>query len=161
MRFASSTNRGASLTGPSAPVEGMVGWLKDANSLEVYDGSAWQEVIRGTLGWSNVSLTSGYEPWSGATVAPRVRRVGPIVYLEGRMQKSSGSIPGNSFGLVLGTVPSGYRPVGHYAEGAATITTSGSGAPVGRIEVLTTGEIKFYAEQSTSWVGFSNWWFVT
>jgi hypothetical protein len=41
MRFASSSARAATLT---APVEGMVTWLQDANRLYVYDGSAWQEL---------------------------------------------------------------------------------------------------------------------
>lgn len=44
MRFTSASNRTASLTGVSAPVEGMVSWLQDTNRLYVYDGSAWNPV---------------------------------------------------------------------------------------------------------------------
>ncbi|GAA3121650.1 hypothetical protein [Streptomyces echinatus] len=47
MRFASASARSAALTGPSAPVEGMVAWLKDANLLTVYTGSAWLPVPGG------------------------------------------------------------------------------------------------------------------
>lgn len=41
MRFSGSAARAASIT---APTEGMVTYLDDANRLEIYDGSAWQRV---------------------------------------------------------------------------------------------------------------------
>ena len=44
MRFASASTRAATLTGSSAPVEGMVSWLQDTNTLQVYDGTAWYTV---------------------------------------------------------------------------------------------------------------------
>lgn len=156
MTFASSTARSAAI--PS-PVEGMESWLKDSDTKHVYDGSAWQQVTMGKLPWANVSLASGWSPWVGNTVAPRVRREGSIVYLEGRQQYSSSFAGAN--GVTIGTVPSSYWPIGHYAEGAATITLNGA-PPIGRIEVWhTDGTIRLWTDNATNWVGYSSWWFVT
>jgi hypothetical protein len=57
MRFASSSERSATLT---APVEGMVAWLRDVDLLTVYDGSGWAVIGSGTKAWSTVSLASGF-----------------------------------------------------------------------------------------------------
>ncbi|GGW82521.1 hypothetical protein [Streptomyces griseoloalbus] len=158
LRFASSSERGATLTGPEA---GMVTYLEDVKRLDVYDGSKWQAIVSATLPWANVSLASGYKAWEGGTVGPRVRREGSIVYLEGRLQRTSGADIAASDGVTLGTVPTAYRPVGHYAEGFVTLTNSGANTPVGRIEIWhTDGTIRYWSDKATSFVGFSSWWFI-
>ncbi|HET6634710.1 MAG TPA: H-type lectin domain-containing protein [Streptomyces sp.] len=64
MRFASATERAATLVGPAAPVEGMVTYLKDADRLESYNGTAWRLVSpltqQGTklLSWSGQSAVT-------------------------------------------------------------------------------------------------------
>ncbi|MFE9735494.1 hypothetical protein ACFYO9_34125 [Streptomyces sp. NPDC005863] len=57
MRFASSSERSAILT---APVEGMVAWLRDVDLLTVYDGSTWVVIGSGNKAWTTVSLASGF-----------------------------------------------------------------------------------------------------
>jgi hypothetical protein len=42
MRFASASARSATLTGVAAPVEGMVSYLADVDTLSVYTGGTWQ-----------------------------------------------------------------------------------------------------------------------
>lgn len=62
MRFTSASNRGATLT---SPAEGMVTWLQDTNSLEVYDGSAWRGVFYGSTVWQT------YTPsWTASVTNP-------------------------------------------------------------------------------------------
>lgn len=157
MRFNSASHRGGVITNPAA---GMVTWLADVKRLEVYDGYAWQAIVAATRPWANVALPSGYAPWEGNTVAPRVRREGSIVYLEGRMKKTSAQIPASD-SLVIGTLPAGYWPVDHYAEGFVTTTNASNGTPLARIEIWhTDGKIRYYSDRSTDWVGFSSWWFV-
>lgn len=158
LRFASASTRGATLT---PPVEGMVTYLEDVNRLELYDGTKWQAIVSATLPWANVSLVSGYKAWDGATVGPRVRREGSIVYLEGRLERTNGANIAASNSVTLGTVPSAYRPVGHYAEGFCTISNATDGTPLARVEIWhTDGTIRYWSDKSTSFVGFSSWWFI-
>ena len=56
MRFASASTRTATLTGATAPVEGMVSYLQDTDRLYVYTGSAWGEI--GTRQEASAVLTS-------------------------------------------------------------------------------------------------------
>lgn len=56
MRFASASARTATLTGATAPVEGMVSYLQDTDRLYVYNGSAWVEIS--TRQESSAVLTS-------------------------------------------------------------------------------------------------------
>ncbi|MFD1277475.1 hypothetical protein [Streptomyces kaempferi] len=44
MRFSSASARTATLTGATAPVEGMVSYLQDVDRLYTYTGTAWVEV---------------------------------------------------------------------------------------------------------------------
>lgn len=159
MRFASASERGATLTTPEA---GMLTYLEDVQRLDVYDGTAWQAVVSATLPWANVSLGIAYEAYEGTTVGPRVRREGSIVYLEGRLQRKDGNTIGVTDAHILGTVPVGYRPAGHYAEGAVMISNGFSDeTPLARIEVWhTDGTIRYWSQKVTNFIGFSNWWFV-
>ena len=63
MTFASASVRGATLVPntPSAPTEGMVSWLKDTNTLSVYNGSTWVTIAAGSTTWTKVtSLQPGW-----------------------------------------------------------------------------------------------------
>lgn len=57
MRFASASARAATLTGATAPVEGMVSWLQDTDGLQVYNGTTWVPIPYGQNNSSQV--TSG------------------------------------------------------------------------------------------------------
>ncbi|WP_405560676.1 hypothetical protein [Streptomyces sp. NBC_01180] len=161
MPYNSATVRGASIPVPTA---GMVTYLKDVKLLQVYDGAAWVTVLSSPvtpLTWVNVTMPSAYVAYSSNTVAPRVRREGSIVYLEGRLKRSDDKNIPIADPITVGTVPTAYRPIGHYAEGIVSITNAGTGAPTGRIEIKNdTGEILLSTDKATPWVGFSSWWFV-
>lgn len=55
MVFASASARTAAVTGPT---EGMVTYLKDVKRLEVYDGTGWRRVPRGSAGGLLPATTS-------------------------------------------------------------------------------------------------------
>jgi hypothetical protein len=57
MRFASATNRGATIT---SPVAGMVTYLADVDRWEGYDGTSWVAMATGVSAWTTMSLASGY-----------------------------------------------------------------------------------------------------
>jgi hypothetical protein len=56
MRFSGSAARAASITAPS---EGMVTYLDDANRLEIYDGSTWQQIPTDADDVRNIITASG------------------------------------------------------------------------------------------------------
>lgn len=60
LRFASASERGATLVGDRAPQEGQLAWLKDSNLLTLFDGTSWAVIAAGTQAWTTVSLASGY-----------------------------------------------------------------------------------------------------
>ena len=61
LRFASASTRGATLTGATAPVEGMLTWLQDVNRLDLYDGTTWVAVSVGRSSWTTITPES---PWT-------------------------------------------------------------------------------------------------
>lgn len=61
LSFASGTERGATLYGPSrAPVEGMLTWLRDVNRLDIFDGTTFVAVSTGASAWTTITPASGY-----------------------------------------------------------------------------------------------------
>ena len=52
MVFSSSATRASALT---APVEGMLTWLQDANRYQYYTGTAWADLTDEPSGWSDKS----------------------------------------------------------------------------------------------------------
>jgi hypothetical protein len=52
MVFSSSATRASALT---APVEGMLTWLQDANRYQYYTGTAWADLTDEPSGWSDRS----------------------------------------------------------------------------------------------------------
>lgn len=57
MRFDSASNRNATLT---APVAGMMAWLRTERLLTEYDGTAWAVVAAGSQAWTDVPLVAGF-----------------------------------------------------------------------------------------------------
>ena len=57
MRFASATERNATIT---SPVAGMEAWLEAEGLKTTYDGSAWVVSASGTNAWTTVGLPAGF-----------------------------------------------------------------------------------------------------
>lgn len=60
MQFASASERNATLTGPTAPVAGMMTWLQDIERMELYDGTVWVAVASGQTVWTPFELNTSY-----------------------------------------------------------------------------------------------------
>ncbi|MFD5491641.1 hypothetical protein ACFWH4_01535 [Streptomyces sp. NPDC127091] len=60
LRFASASQRGATLVGEYAPVDGMLTWLVDVKRLELRSGGAWSVLAVGNRAWTTIGLASGW-----------------------------------------------------------------------------------------------------
>lgn len=115
MRFASSSARGATLVGDFAPVEGMLTYLKDADRLDLYDGSAWVTVSVGNRSWTTISLASGFSQNGNSNGTLQYRLLNfageDALQFRGAVGRSSyPSTPPDSY-VVNGTaLPSSVRP---------------------------------------------------
>ncbi|MFM9703583.1 hypothetical protein [Streptomyces galilaeus] len=95
MRFASASARSAALTGPTAPVEGMVSWLQDTNLQYVYDGTAWKvQSSYELMAWTNLSTIGSFSGgFSADAPTPRMRKLSilgvEVWELEGRINANS------------------------------------------------------------------------
>lgn len=106
MRFASASERGATIT---KPVDGMPTWLEDAKRLEVYNGSSWV-----TPEPSLASTTSGLSVASGFSLNDffgfrQGRQTTIDIYLA-RTGATINATAGNIADTVACTLPSGWRP---------------------------------------------------
>jgi hypothetical protein len=106
MRFASASERGATLT---APEEGMPTWLNDVNRLEVYNGSAWvtpePALVSGTTG---LSASTGF-----SLIDFTGYRQGRITVLDIYLARTGATIQstdGNILDTVCCVVPTSWRP---------------------------------------------------
>lgn len=107
MRFASASARGATLT---TPEEGMVTWLIDSNTFQIYNGSAWvtpePSLVTGTTG---LSAHAGFSvnDFHGA-------RQGRNVSLDMYLARTGADIDANAGGNIpdttCATVPTSWRP---------------------------------------------------
>jgi hypothetical protein len=109
MRFASASARGATLTGTSAPVDGMATWLQDVDRLDVYNGSAWV-----TPEPALTSTTTGLAVASGWSLNDFFGfRQGRNVTIDVYLTRTGGNIAatgGNIADTVVCTLPAGWRP---------------------------------------------------
>jgi hypothetical protein len=76
MRFASATARNATLT---APVEGMVAWLQDTNTLTIYNGTQWTSQSVLLMDWTALSSLGTYGGGvTAGTPPPRMRKISDL-----------------------------------------------------------------------------------
>ncbi|MFI9244137.1 hypothetical protein ACIGXF_16465 [Streptomyces sp. NPDC053086] len=123
LRFASSSARGATLTGAVAPVDGMASYLQDVNRLDVYNGSSWVTPepsltstttgLSAASGWTRIDFY-GFRQGRVTTIDIYITRTGPDI----------NSVGGNIGDIVVCTLPSGWRPThdtinGHWDNGGA------------------------------------------
>jgi hypothetical protein len=159
MTFASAVTRGATI---NKPLEGMVTWLKDANRLEVYDGTAWVSFASGTNKWQNVSLASGWTNNGNAQGNFQYRVVNlfgeDTIMFRGGISRSSypGTIP-SYFELNTSALPTSARPAS-----LRTIVVPCSDVSSDRItlklDITIDGWLRLYGASATAkppWVGFN------
>lgn len=108
MRFASASSRGATLTGATAPVPGMLCYLVSEDRFEAYtSGQGWIPVTPGP--WATLPYGTGYQGFAGN---PGYRLINGTVQLRGQVSKTDGTVftSNGTTGYAIATLPSGFRP---------------------------------------------------
>ena len=92
-------------------------------------------------GWANIPLADGIEAYS-ANAIPQYRKINGVVYLRGAVKGITGA------NTVIGTLPTGYRPVTCPYNFVQLTSTQGNSANFTRMKVATNGEIVMEAISS-------------
>jgi hypothetical protein len=109
-------------------------WPSTWTEIAYYsDVQAVQNLIPVDSGWQNISRASGYN--AGSLGTPQYKKVGNQVFIRGSWSTSNDI---GSSSVVLGTLPSGYRPP---YDTRWIVPENGTGY-IGRVGITTNGEIK-------------------
>lgn len=162
LRFASSSARGATLTGAQAPVEGMLTWLQDVNRLDLYDGSSWVAVSTGASAWTTISLASGFTQNgnSNGTLQYRLLNISGEESLQfrGAVNRTSyPSRPPSSYVINSTALPAAVRP--QTLRTVLIPCSDVSSTRIGlKLDVQTDGYLQVFGFTSTDkppWLGFN------
>ncbi|MFD5910208.1 hypothetical protein ACFWHL_15975 [Streptomyces massasporeus] len=162
LRFASASTRGATLTGATAPVEGMLTWLQDVNRLDLYDGSAWVAVSVGRSSWTTITPES---PWSqngnnNGTFQYRLLNISGEESLQfrGALGRASyPSSPSSSYVVNNTALPSAVRPSTLRTVLIPCSDTSSDRIAL-KLDVKTDGYLEVFGFSSSvkpPWIGFN------
>ena len=162
LRFASASARGATLTGATAPVEGMLTWLQDVNRLDLWDGSTWVAVSVGRSSWTTITPES---PWTqngnnNGTFQYRLLNISGEESLQFRGALGRASYPTSPAGsyVVNNTaLPSSVRPSTLRTVLIPCSDTSSERIAL-KLDVKTDGYLEVFGFSSTAkppWIGFN------
>ena len=162
LRFASASTRGATLTGATAPVEGMLTWLQDVNRLDLYDGTTWVAVSVGRSSWTTITPES---PWTqngnnNGTFQYRLHNISGEESLQFRGALGRASYPTSPAGsyVVNNTaLPSSVRPSTLRTVLIPCSDTSSERIAL-KLDVKTDGYLEVFGFSTTAkppWIGFN------
>ena len=162
LRFASASARGATLTGATAPVEGMLTWLQDVNRLDLWDGTTWVAVSVGRSSWTTITPES---PWTqngnnNGTFQYRLLNISGEESLQFRGALGRASYPTSPAGsyVVNNTaLPSSVRPSTLRTVLIPCSDTSSERIAL-KLDVKTDGYLEVFGFSSTAkppWIGFN------
>lgn len=106
--------------------------------VRVYYADSWGDWLReggNDTGWVNLTLNSGWSCSYNTDVA-MYRKIGNVVHLRGLVNATQAA------GKVIGTLPEGFRPSGHFERFTCPHQQSGNV----NVEVGYTGQIKDYTK---------------
>ena len=162
LRFASASTRGATLTGATAPVEGMLTWLQDVNRLDLWDGTTWVAVSVGRSSWTTITPES---PWTqngnnNGTFQYRLLNISGEESLQFRGALGRASYPTSPAGsyVVNNTaLPSSVRPSTLRTVLIPCSDTSSERIAL-KLDVKTDGYLEVFGFSTTAkppWIGFN------
>ncbi|MGW0566062.1 hypothetical protein [Streptomyces tauricus] len=137
MRFQNATARAAVLTGPLAPVHGMLTDLIDEDRIDRWDGTRWNPITPGP--WHAFPVGSGIVAHSGS---PGYRYVNGKVEFRGRFARTGGGQFSTGTDWLIGTMPVGWRPPS-YTYWIVPVEI-GAGIYYARAEIRDNGQIIAY-----------------
>lgn len=162
LRFASASQRGATLVGDYAPIDGMLTWLIDVKRLELRSGNTWSVIAVGNRAWTTISLASGWSHDGNNNGTFQYRLVSlfgeETIMFRGGIGRTSypGTVPG-SWTLTNTALPAAARP--------STIRTflvacsdSNSDRLALKVDLKTDGHIVLLGTSATArppWVSFN------
>ncbi|MDT0608890.1 hypothetical protein [Streptomyces lancefieldiae] len=160
--YDSAAERGSTLVGAQAPVDGMTTWLRDVKRLELRVDGEWVVVAVGARAWTTVTLTSGWAQNGNAQGNLQYRIVNlagdDTIMLRGGVSRASypSTLPGY-FTLNTAALPSNARP-----SSLRTVTVPCSDLSSNRIalkvDITPDGWIRLYGVDSVNkppWIGFN------
>lgn len=136
-------------SGSRPPAAPGLGIESDTGRIMQADGTAWS-VFFSDSGWKTWPYPSGWKT-AGSNPGYKLVTLGTDSYLKfaGHLQKTSGASFSLSSGVVIGTLPTGFRPsVTRYMPLATQYTTDASA----RIGVDTDGTVTVQGPQSIAWL---------
>ncbi|MFF0588389.1 hypothetical protein ACFYWD_20730 [Streptomyces sp. NPDC003781] len=164
LRFASASERGATLVDDQAPVEGMMAWLKDQNLLTLYDGSSWSVVAAGSQAWTAPALATGYTNNGNSNGTVRWRKVNlfgeDAIMWSGGLNVTyvgAGSSPANGGMFLSTTMPAGARPTSRRTVTAACSGVNSDQLSM-KIDFNTDGTVTIVAKGGAEppWISLNN-----
>lgn len=162
LRFASASQRGATLVGAKAPVEGMLAWLQDTNLLTLYDGAQWAVLAAGAQTWTSPTLASGYgnNGNSNGTIGYRLVNLfgEPTVMWRGGLTPTySGTPPVNGGMFLSEALPAAVRPGSLRTVTAACSGVSSDSLSV-KIDFRPTGLVEIVNQSGVNppWISLNN-----
>jgi hypothetical protein len=137
------------MSGSRPPAIPGLGIESDTGRIMQADGTSWS-VFFSDSGWKNWPFPSGWKT-AGSNPGYKLVTLGGDSYLKlrGHFQKNSGSSFSLVGGVLIGTLPVGYRPSVTRILPIATQYTSQAAA---RVEVDTDGTVTAQGPQSVAWV---------
>jgi hypothetical protein len=162
MRFASASARGATLVGAAAPVEGMLTWIRDADRLDLYDGSTWVTVSVGNRSWTTITPASGWTQNgnSQGNFQYRILNISgeeSIQFRGGLARSSYPSSPPSSYVVTNTALPAEARPSTLRTVLMPCSDTSSDRIAL-KMDIKTDGTLEVFGFSSTvkpPWIGFN------
>lgn len=162
LRFASASQRGATLVGAQAPVEGMLAWLQDTNLLTLYDGAQWTVLAAGAQTWTSPALASGYgnNGNSNGTIGYRLVNLfgePTVMWRGGLLPSYSGGLPANSGMFLSAALPVAMRPTSLRTVTAACSGLTSTSLSV-KVDFRPTGVVEIVTETGVTppWISLNN-----
>lgn len=162
LRFASASQRGATLVGEYAPVDGMLTWLVDVKRLELRSSGAWSVLAVGNRAWTTVPLASGWSHDGNNNGTLQYRLVNlfgeDTIMFRGAIGRTTypGTVPG-SWTLTNTALPAAARP-STTRTFLVACSDSNSDRLALKVDLKTDGNINLLGTSATArppWVSFN------
>lgn len=145
MSFASAADR---TTKVPAPVEGMLAYLRDVDTLSVWLGAAWQELAPASTWQTYVPVMSGVN-WAignGVMTGRYCRTSGKTIHYRLRLTVGSTTVKGATNQLALGLPSASHADMHQFVRGTYLDVSAGVRGPLDGLIVAGQAAISMYLD---------------